>query len=77
MSLNNKRFRKKKEEPNGVAKLNNQELNSPPDLNEIYKDKFDIQKIDYYAFVFSGISFFIFNIVYWILFLFFTRKSVK
>ena len=77
ISLNNKRFRKKKEEHNGITKSNNQELSSPPDLNEIYKDRFDIQKIDYYAFVFSGISFFIFNIVYWVLFLFFTRKSVK
>ena len=74
MSLDsNKGYKKKKEERNGISKRTQQELNPIPDMSDVYKDKFNIQKIDYYAFMFSGISFLIFNIVYWITFLVFNN----
>lgn len=74
MSLDsNKGLRKKKEERNGISKRTQQDLNPIPDMIDVYKDKFNIQKIDYYAFMFSGISFLIFNIVYWITFLVFNN----
>ena len=69
----NKGLRKKKEEQNGMSKRTQTDFNSIPDMAEAYKDKFDVQKIDYYAFIFSGIAFLIFNIVYWLVFLVFNN----
>ena len=41
------RWKKKKEERNGISKRTQQDLNPIPDMSDVYKDKFNIQKIDH------------------------------
>ena len=65
------KFKKKHGESNGAAKgIQQQDMTSQQDMSEnSVKHQFNIQKIDFYAFLASGLSFLIFNICYWATFL--------
>ena len=61
------KLRKKHGESNGMTK-GIQEINSQDVTENSDQPQFNIQKIDFYAFLASAFSFLAFNICYWITF---------
>ena len=69
-------FKKKHRESNGsTRRIQRQDMSSQQDGSEnSVKQQFNIQKIDFYAFLASSFSFLAFNICYWATFLAFNEK---